>query len=268
MIDQTGQICEACRGGKFFHALKTRCKKGSLSASAVAVLEAYVHQALGVRSCVNAFLSPSRFLRDKLLENGIEKNKIHYTPLFLPDDLFTLSDSDHGYLLFLGRIEPHKGIVWLVDAARRVPGAQIIMAGRLDVPLESMITDTMPTNVKYVGFKKGRELLELRKNARAVIVPSQWYENQPFTILEAFAMGKPVITTSIGGMRELVGDNERGLGVSLGDRESLASAMQLMYENASFAKELGKNAYEYCQRNHTAFHHYTLLAEIYDQVIQ
>jgi glycosyltransferase involved in cell wall biosynthesis len=57
----------------------------------------------------------------------------------------------------------------------------------------------LPENAKYVGLKHGQEL-PIFAHALAVVLPSIWYENQPFSILEAFASGKPVIASDLGGM--------------------------------------------------------------------
>ena len=84
LIDRTGQICEACRGGRFYQAMFKRCKKGSLLASGMAAFGAYCNRWMGAVKKVDALLTPSRFLKSKLLENGFDETQIHHLPLFLP----------------------------------------------------------------------------------------------------------------------------------------------------------------------------------------
>jgi glycosyltransferase involved in cell wall biosynthesis len=263
LIDQTGQICEACRGGRFWQAAAKRCKKGSLPASALASLEAYGHQLMGVRGMVDAFLCPSAFLRGKLLENGYTESNTHHIPLFLPADAFEPIGEDDGYLLFLGKLERLKGIYCLIEAARKSPNVQIVLAGRVEEPLLGQLPELLPSNVKYVGFKSGDELTALRRRARAFVLPSQWYENQPFSILEAFALGKPVIASDLGGMRELVGANERGLLVPAGDIDQLTQAMRWIAANPAGARQLGEKAFSYVMEKHSPENHYQLISDLY-----
>ena len=65
-------------------------------------------------------------------------------------------------------------------------------------------------NVEFLGYKKGRELKDLVKNAYFVIVPSEWYENNPMSIIESYSEGTPVIGAKIGGIPEIVVEDETG----------------------------------------------------------
>ena len=152
----------------------------------------------------------------------------HY---FFPQKNFWEGEQDQGYLLFLGRLEAIKGIDVLIEAARRAKDVPLLIAGSVDEPLASRLPEILPENAKYVGLKHGQELADLTRNALAVVLPSIWYENQPFSILEAFASGKPVIASELGGMMELVAHRERGLLVKPGDPGALADAMHWAVTN-------------------------------------
>ena len=115
-------------------------------------------------------------------------------------------------------------------------------------------------------MKQSKELLSLTQNALAVIVPSIWFENQPSSILEAFAAGKPVIASDLGGMTELVKHRERGLLVLPGDVRALAEAMQWVVTHPAEAAKMGEAAYRYAKEAHGAEHHYAQLMDIYAQV--
>ena len=265
--DKSEKICEACSGGRFWQATRKRCKKGSRQASGMASLEAYVHQVMNVRTMVDAFLCPSAFLRDKLLENGFDECKTHHLPLFLPESAFSRCSSDQGYILFLGKLEPLKGIYPLLEAARKAPRVKVVLAGNVEEPLRSRLPMLVSANVKYVGFKIGKELDDLRSGARSLVLPSLWYENQPLSILEAFAAGKPVIASDLGGMRELVGDNERGQLVPKGDADALARAMTWMVDHPGDVRNLGDSAYKYAKVNHSAGTHYQHVMKTYQEVL-
>lgn len=267
LVDQSNTICEACRGGRFWQAARQRCKKGSFLASSMASLEAYAHRAMHIGDHVDAFLCPSTFLRIKLHENGFQPLKTHHVPLFLPQDNFRQSPEDDGYLLFLGKLEPLKGIYPLIEAARLAPQVRVVLAGRAEEPLASHLAGMLPANVTYAGFQSGEALNQLKRRARAVVLPSLWYENQPFGILEAFAIGKPVIASDLGGMRELVGDNQRGLLVAMGDVGELVSAMTSLHGNPGRSRALGQSAFQYALETHSPAAHYGRLMDIYRDVL-
>lgn len=267
-IDSTGEICEACGKSAYYQPILKRCKKDSLLVSCMASLEAYAHRLMRVREKVDTFLSPSTFLMGKLIERGFPRDKVQHLPHFLPKEMFQADDGNAGYLLFLGRLERIKGIHPLLEACQSVPEVNLILAGQAAEPLASELPALLPPNAQYVGFKHGVELQELVQNALAVVVPSLCYENQPNSILEAFACGKPVIASDLGGMMELVIPQERGLLVSPGDVEALAGAMRWMAMNPEKAREMGQTAQRYALDQHGSELHYQRLMGAYAQVMK
>jgi glycosyltransferase involved in cell wall biosynthesis len=77
--------------------------------------------------------------------------------------------------------------------------------------------------IEFLGFKKGEELEKLVAGARAIIMPSIWMENLPYSLLEAMAAGKIVIVSRIGGMKEIVKDGINGFSFKPGSSDDLAS---------------------------------------------
>ena len=202
LIDRTGEICEACLSGGFYQAALKRCKKGSLLASLMASCEAYAHRWMGVLSKVDVFLSPSAFLAGKMIEGGLPAEKVKHLPLFLLQTMFGQipeDQEDGGYILFIGHLTRIKGIYPLLAATKLVPEVPLILAGMADESVLEALPRELGPRAKYVGLKHGEELWRLLKEARAVVVPSLWYENQPFSITEAFSVGKPVIASDYGG---------------------------------------------------------------------
>lgn len=267
LIDKTNEICEDCCTKGYFSAIKNKCKKGSMLASTMAGFESEVHKLLKVKEQIDAFLCPSEFLQQKLLDNGFPEDKVFYLPLFLPDSAFSMHKKFGEYLLFLGKLEPLKGIYPLLEAAHSSPEVRIILAGRVDESFETEIFKNLPGNCEYAGFKVGSELENLKKNAKALVIPSVWYENQPFSILEMFALGKPVIASDLGGMRELVGDDERGWLVQLNDIQGLSSTMKIVNNSDEEVINRGKKAFEYCQKYNSENSHYQTLLSIYKKNI-
>jgi glycosyltransferase involved in cell wall biosynthesis len=267
LIDATNEICEACGNGHYYQAVLKRCKKNSLLASVMACMEAYAHRIMGLRNLPDYFLTPSAFLRNKLIERGFSPDKAIHIPLFLPDEMFNDVGHDGGYLLFIAKLDPLKGIYPLLEACKKAPEVSLKIAGRADDIIAAQLPSLLPRNAEYVGMKQGKELRQLLLGTRAVLLPSLWYENQPFSITEAFAAGKPVIASDLAGMTELVKNGERGILVLPGDVKALAEAMDWMNAHPLKAKEMGENAREYAIREHSAQKHYERILGIYESLI-
>lgn len=266
LIDKKREICEACSRNLYYQAILKRCKKDSLLASAMAAIEAYAHRIMGLRNNVDFFIAPSAFLRRKLIDRGFPPEKVKHLPLFLPDDMFNKGNEDKGYLLFLGKLELIKGIFPLLYACKQAPEVNLVMAGQVRASQASKLFKLFSKNVRYVGMKKGDELRRILFETSALVLPSLWYENQPFSIIEAFAAGKPVIASNLGGMTELVKNSNGGLLVQPGDVQAITEAMKWIVTHEQKTKEMGQAAREYAIREHSAQKHYDRLIQIYEGI--
>jgi glycosyltransferase involved in cell wall biosynthesis len=182
--------------------------------------------------------------------------------------MFARHGQDLGYLLFFAKLAPLKGIYPLIEACRKASEVKVKVAGRVEDERVKKLLETLPGNVEYLGMQQGEPLQELICNARAVVLPSLWYENQPFSITEAFAAEKPVVVSDLGGMTELVKHGERGLLVPPGNVESLADAMTWMAEHPQEAQKMGQRARKYALQAHSAHAHYKKLMHLYGQVVR
>lgn len=266
-IDSKSKICEACTQFNYLYTVFNKCKKKSITASLMTCIEAYTHAIIGVRNIPNYFLSPSIFLKKKLVNRGFNPDKIIHLPLFIPDHFFQEKSKDEGYFLYFGKITPIKGIHPLLDAFQTLPNSKLIIAGSIDESFRDEFFNSLPMNAEYIGIKHGKDLRSLILNSRATILPSLWYENQPFTITESFASGKPVIASALGGMTELIKHKERGFLVPPGDLVALSSAIKYLDEHPKEAKRLGNNAKRYALEEHSAKGHFDRLIQIYEDVL-
>lgn len=197
-------VCEACKGGNYLNVIRKRCIKGSLAASTAVAVEAYLHRALGSYSNhIDMVVAPSRFNRDKLIEWGWPEDRITYVPNFtrIIDPRFK-----GGYecpILFFGRMSPEKGVSTLIKAAARSGVAvDIVGTGPIEQELQELAR-SLDAPVTFHGRLDGDKLWEKVGRARAVVMPSECYENAPLAVLEAFQLEKPVIGANIGGIPEL-----------------------------------------------------------------
>jgi glycosyltransferase involved in cell wall biosynthesis len=128
--------------------------------------------------------------------------------------------------VYFGRVSPEKGLATLVRAAAAARcKISIVGTGPQLEELRRLAAD-LGADVTFAGYLTGEALHEVVRTARAVVLPSEWYENAPLSVLEAFALGKPVIAAAIGGLPELVIDGESGWHFQSGSREGLAERLR------------------------------------------
>ena len=264
-----GEICERCKGHRYYQAVLQRCIRDSAVASTLCAVEAYAHSFTHAYDAIDQFIAPSRFMRDKLIEFGMDGDRIAWLPNFLHFEDYAPGFEAGPYVVFAGRLERVKGVATLLDAfqAGAVPaGLELRIAGdgELRPDLEQIARDRGLTNVRFLGRLPREELGRLVQGALAVVIPSQWYENAPMSVLEAFAYGKPVIGTRIGGIPELIQDGVTGLLVEPGDATSLSRAIEHLGANPALAEGMGREARRYVEAHHGPDLHYERLLAIYE----
>ncbi|RYG01359.1 MAG: glycosyltransferase, partial [Chitinophagaceae bacterium] len=122
------------------------------------------------------------------------------------------------------------------------------------------------SNIRFEGRKQKDEVLDLMKKAKALIFPSIWYEGLPYTILEAFATGTPVIASRLGAMADMIKHNFNGYHFTAGDSADLQSSIEL-FESDDSSKTFYKQAREtYLNKYHPDIHYKTIM-EIYTNLI-
>lgn len=260
-----GSPCEKCKNGRYYWCFLKRCTKDSYPKSLLNVIEMYLHhKILHIYDLVNTFISPSIFLKEKLREMGFEK-EIVYLPNFIDTkDYSPQYNSDDKTICYFGRLSPEKGLFTLIDATKRLDARlEIIGDGPLRNSLEKKVRNEKISNTIFLGYKSGEELKEDIKKSMAVILPSEWYENSPRTVLEAFAMGKPVIGSRIAGIPELVREGETGFTFEPGDAEDLGDKIEYLTENPDEISEMGRNARRFVEKELNPEKHYKQLMKIY-----
>ena len=263
-----GCACEKCKGGAFWQALRARCYPGA-AARATLVVEAYVHRWLGTyRKCVDLFLAPSCFVRDKFVEHGWDAEHFEVLPHF--QNIHAIGDPPNdGPILYFGRLSAEKGIDDLIRAMQQLPHIRLVIAG--DGPqkneLERLIASLRLTNVEFVGHLGAEERDRRVAQSRFTVLPSHAYETLGKTILESYAYGRAVIASDLGSRRELIHDGETGLLYRVGSVNQLADAIQLLAANPELTKKLGRAGWEMVRREHASEQHYQKLMCLYDRLL-
>jgi glycosyltransferase involved in cell wall biosynthesis len=264
-----GQVCQACNGHAFWHAVVKRCNRGSLARSALSATESYVSRGLGSIRNIDHFIAVSDFLRDKVVELGVPASKVTTVHNSVDTEKVEPSTKRGRHFLFLGRLEPFKGILALVRAAAPLMDVPLVIVGegsaRSDV--EAFVEQNDLRHVHLAGFKRGAELQELIQDSICLIAPSEALESFGLVLVEAFAHGRPVIASRIGGITEVVSDGADGFLIPPGDIETLRERMTWMAEHRERAIEMGMAGRHKAETQFNPDLYYQRVMDVYRKVM-
>ena len=227
MLDGNGNICEKCLNGDFSNCVKNSCIKGSKLMSMLSEYEANYIRKKGWYDRVDLYICPSEFYKNKLQQAKFTTSKVICLRNPLPlNTQYSLNDKDEGYALYFGRLSKEKGVKTLIDQAVKAGvNLKVLGIGPIEHELKDYAKDFK--NVEFKGFQQGEALTNYIKSARCVVLPSEWYENGPYSAMEAMALGKPLIVSDNGGLPELVEDGVNGY--IYVDKDKLADKVKDMF---------------------------------------
>jgi glycosyltransferase involved in cell wall biosynthesis len=264
-----GEACEACKGGAFHHMAHARCYPGWAKRLMLAS-EAYVHHFIGTyRRCVDLFLAPSQFVKDKFVEHSWDGGRFEVLPHFQR----MLGDPkpipDNAEVLYVGRLSAEKGVGDLLHAMQKVPNLKLRIAG--DGPeraaLENLTASMGLKNVEFMGKVSAEGRDRLISESLFSVMPSHAYETLGKTILESYALARAVVASDAGSRREFVLHGQTGLLYPVGGVDELVKVMQWMAENPERAAFMGRNGLEFVRRNHEPEQHYQRMIGLYERLI-
>jgi glycosyltransferase involved in cell wall biosynthesis len=204
-----------------------------------------LHNAIGTWStAVDTYITPSGFARSRYVKAGWPGERIVVKYNTAPDPGARRPRRDGGFVC-LSRMAPEKGVDVLLDAwaqAFPIGGERLRIVGSGDLDAELRARAATLHGVEFTGQLPRDRGLEILAGARALVVPSRWYEVFPRIVAEAYALGIPVIASRLGSLEEIVADGETGLHVEAGDPADLARALRALAGDAAPAERLGDGA--------------------------
>lgn len=263
-----GKPCLDCGGKSFYLPLLRNCQNSRLQ-GALLTAEAYYQKWKGSYDSADMFITPSRFLADvveprtgkkrlRVLHNGIEMSK--YTP----------SWEDENYILYLGRLSGEKGVKNLIkahsamDVGENRPKLLIVGTG----PLEEELRANASKHVIFTGYCSGETLWGHIRKASCLVIPSEWYENCSMTVIEAMAMGKPVIGSRMGGIPEQVEDGVNGFLCEAGNTQEFTAAMNKLMADPALRQKMGEASRQKAETKYNLEAHNNELVNIYAQLLK
>lgn len=242
MLDGDGRVCDAClEDGRYRHCIVNRCVKGSRAKSALAAMEASFNRAHKSNQRIDRAIAPSRFMRSKLIEGGWPEGKVVFLQNFADDAILDrasnagadATDRENPYLLFFGRLSVEKGVDTLLRAFDAVSpnlpqNMRLVVVGDgPDAAEFKALASSLDcaSRIEFAGYQTGDALQSYVERASLAISSSRCRENMPYSIVEAFAAGTPVVGANIGGIPELVDEGNTGFICEPGDVQSMADAI-------------------------------------------
>jgi len=277
LTDGKGQFCARCKGGGFYNCALHKCSRGSVIESAILAAEMYYrNRKWHPTKEIDGLIFVSNFSKRKHLELdkrlGYAKTMVLYNcpGETVKESLDLAHNTYESYYLFYGRLSEEKGVPTLLKAFEKFPELKlkIVGTGPLEEELKIYCNERGLGNVEFLGYKFGKKLFDLVACAKYVCVPSECYENNPMTIVEAYSLGTPVIGAAIGGISEIVTNGKTGYTFESGKVVSLVAAL-------SMASSLGQvdyvnqkqAAYKFAQENFSRERHLEKLVGFYEEVI-
>lgn len=259
-IPATGELCQRCMEKGYFECVKNACIHGSKAKSFLAAVEATLYKCLNVYQYIDCVICPSCFMERQMLHRKEFYNKTKVIHNFIPEGhLGTIGIGQRkaerereGYVLYFGRFSEEKGIKTLLKVCWELPQIPFIFAG--SGPLEGQVDEA--GNIKNVGFQEGEELAKLIREAQFSIIPSECYENCPFSVMESIALGTPVIGSRIGGIPELIEEGRTGDLFCTGDAGELKNKVASLWKEKerlqAYTEECCKKEFDtarsYCEK--------------------
>lgn len=221
-----GKQCQRCLKGNYFNCISHNCYY-SYARSSLAALESFLHNKVwhAYRDNIDLFIAPSDYLKQIMVKAGWNADKI--TVLINPAPEYS-QNSDGKRLLYLGRLAVEKGVDVLLQALRLTDERlDIAGTGPEEENLKQLVTKLdLKDRVVFHGQLAGENLEKLKREAKAIILPSIWAENMPLVLLESLAYGKLIIASNTGGTPELIEDNVTGFLFPPGNARALAQKIK------------------------------------------
>ncbi len=257
MFDSDMKICTKCLDGNYLHCVKGRCMKKSLAKSVLAAVDAFFWKTGKAYDFIDKIICPSYFLKSMLDTQERFKTKTTAIHNFV-EPVSAVYDKE-DYILQFGHLSKDKGTLTVLEAAKRMPEKRFVFAGFGEA--EEAIAQV--PNAEFVGFKTGDELKALIGKAACSVCSSEIFENCPFSVIESQIYGTPVIGSELGGIPELISENETGLIFEAGNADELVKKLRFLLETEGKLEEFTEN----CKKAQfeTAETYYEKIMQIYGE---
>lgn len=267
MLNANG-VCEACKKNKIWNVALKKCLHESRVLSTAIFVESAIHRLIDVyNNNIDIIIVPSKFYFKKFVEWGYPEKKLRYVPNFVQKNTVLDVNTSKKDFVYFGRLSREKGLFTLLKAASKCGLRIRIVGSGPDERLLKEYAAEVGAPATFVGRMSGAALRAEIASARTVILPSEWYENAPMSVLEAFELGVPVIGADIGGIPELIAPGETGWLFESGDADALSHTMDAAAStNDALLTEMGRRARAQIHQSFLADGYLQSVSRIYEEL--
>lgn len=235
-----GHWCEECFTDKKA-VIKHRCMPGGIIGSTIGYFEAKKWNKDRLQEYTDLFLPPSQFMMDTVVRGGYNPKKFRVLCNFIDvekvkDPCFDKKD----YFVYLGRVNEVKGIRTLCKAANALHYKLIVIGDGELIP--ELLEQYKNSDIEFKGHMEWNDFRPIIEGAKFMVLPSEWSENNPLTVIESQSLGTPVLGARIGGIPELIEDGVSGMTFESGNVEDLKGKIELMWNSSFDYKAIAENA--------------------------
>lgn len=265
-------ICERCLTGSKLNAIRNKCVHDSYIYTSIKVASLKFQETINTTKKINAFVVPSKFTIEKLKSYGFPQQKLIHIPTFFNFKSIdaNLKISYEPFAVYIGRIESEKGLLTLIKSFVNT-AFKLKIIGFSNTGFEDELKDYLKNKnhqIEFLGRLTFDEIQVYLSQCSFTIVPSEWYDNFPNTLLESFAFKKCAIATNTGSLKELVINNETGLLFKIKDSEDLKNKIITLFGNNLLCQNLGENAFNLLNKQYSENDHYKKLITLFETVIE
>ena len=238
-----GKWCTECFTDKRA-VIRYKCMPGGIIGSTIGYLEAKKWNPQRLQACTDLFLPPSQFMADTCIDGGYDKSKFKVLCNFIDvEKVKNPCFEKEDYYVFLGRLTEVKGIRTLCKAAKELPYKLIVIGGG-ELEEELIKEYNIFSNIEFLGQKDWNSFRPILEKARFMVIPSEWSENNPLTVIEAQSLGTPVLGAHIGGIPELIEEGVSGMTFESGNVKDLKDKIQEMFASTFNYERIAQQAVE------------------------
>ena len=263
-----GENCNDCITKGYYSCVKKNCIKKSKLKSLLGVIEMEYYKKHKIYESMDCIFSPSNFMKQNLINGKLKYKRFEVIYNFV-NDTNTTGVCNEKYILYFGRLSIEKGIYNLLKAIKDIPDSRLKIAGtgpEKDNIVKFIKDNNLEKQVELLGFVEPNNIRDYIKKCSFVVVPSIWYENCPYSILETLEIGKPVIGSNIGGIPELIEDGKNGYLYTYSNYEELVDKIKKLYKNDVLIEKMSNESRKKYLHNFSSDIYYSKIMELYHSV--
>ena len=264
-----GSLCEKCTSGSTLHCVAYNCRNNIPQSIAYALRTSIARFFGWFRQNATRLIVLSNFAKRRLVELGFPSKQLMLLPNVVNVPTHEMLDGSHlagSYVVYVGRLSHEKGLSVLIRAAQLLPDIEFRIAG--DGPERRGLERLAPSNVIFLGWLDKAQLSEIYSSARLAVVPSVCYETFGLAAADAMSHGLPVVASRLGGLVEVVDENQTGLCFRAGDHEDLAIQIRELWQDEQKCKDMGRAAFLKASTEYSSRTYYLRLMNIYNSAIK